>query len=76
MASVSSKMDSSDRASQCWSLIQMGKVEEIDEESHRSEKVFQCPCAPGWRRGGPFGKELIGLTDGVKGTARGPHGDR
>lgn len=26
--------------------------------------------------GGPFGKELSGLTGGVKGTARGPHGDR
>lgn len=76
MASVSSKIYSSDGASQCWSLIQMGKVAEIDEESHRSEEVLQSPRAPGWRRGGPFGKELSGLTDGVKGTAGGPHGDR
>lgn len=32
---------------------------------------------PPWGEGGgPVGKERGGLTDGVKGTARGPCGDR
>lgn len=75
MASVSSRIDSSDRPSQCRALIQMGEVAEIDEGSHRSEELLHATVGGGGG-GGPFGKERGGLTDGVKGTARGPRGDR
>lgn len=51
----------------------MGEAAEIDEGSHRSEELLHATVAGG---GGPFGKERGSLTDGVKGTARGPRGDR
>lgn len=42
MASVSSRIDYSDRPSQCHALIQMGEAAEIDEGSHRSEELLHA----------------------------------